>query len=166
MNNNFDLIFADERSEDCFKSFYNWKVLIVDDEEDIHSVTHLAFENITFEGEYLKLLDAYSANEARQILRKNSHIAMVMIDVVMESDVAGLDLVKYIREELKDNAMRIVLRTGYPGKAPEKEVIKNYDINDYRIKTELTLDKIYSLVTTGLRSHKAIYTLQTNAENL
>jgi len=154
MDSNFKNLFVHNLDDDFPTAHYNWKILVVDDEKDVHEVTRLAFESISFEGKSLKLLSAYSASQAKQILKNEVDVAMVLLDVVMETDSAGLDLIKYIREELGNSAIRIILRTGHPGKAPERRVIREYDINDYWQKTDITADRLYTLIVSGLRSHK------------
>jgi CheY-like chemotaxis protein len=116
-----------------------WNVLIVDDEESIHAITELVLNNFRFDEHPLHFFNAYSAKEAREILVEQNDIALVLLDVVMESEDAGLELVKYIRNELQNQMVRIVLRTGQPGSAPEEEVITSYDINDYKIKQNLQI---------------------------
>lgn len=149
---NDDFIFFEEDipSENALED--RWKVLIVDDEPMIHQVTRLALQNFEYEGKKLKLISANSGTEAREVLNQEQGIALILLDVVMETDDAGLRLVNFIRYELKNQLVRIVLRTGQPGVAPEKEVITKYDIDDYKAKTELTVDKLYTTVHTALRS--------------
>nr|WP_320191325.1 HD domain-containing phosphohydrolase [uncultured Desulfobacter sp.] len=143
-----------------------WKILVVDDEEGVHQVTKLALKNFTFDNRRLKLLHAYSASQAIEILVEHPNIAIVLLDVVMESEHAGLRLVKKIREDLKNTNTRIVLRTGQPGQAPEQEVIQNYDINDYKTKTELTANKLFTLMYATLRSYRDIITLEKSRKGL
>ena len=81
---------------------------------------------------------------------------MVLLDVIMESDTAGLELVEFIRKDLKNETVRIILRTGQPGQAPERRVIVDYDINDYKAKTELTADKLFTSLTAALRSYQQL----------
>ncbi|WP_024953883.1 DUF3369 domain-containing protein [Sulfurospirillum arcachonense] len=130
------------------------KVLIVDDEEEVHLVTRTVLGEFTFEGKKLEILSAYSGEEALELLSKQQDIQLILLDVVMESDDAGLIVAKKIREELGLKKIRIVLRTGQPGSAPEKEVIDNYDINDYKEKTELTSKKLYTTVIASLRAYR------------
>ena len=106
-----------------------WRVLIVDDDVDVHAVTRLALRNVSFKGRELELFSAYSGREAYDILRDTPDIALVLLDVVMETDDAGLLLARRIREELHNAIVRVVLRTGQPGQAPEQRVIIEYDIN-------------------------------------
>ncbi len=160
MNSDFDNLFAPKANDDPRNCHYQWKILVVDDEKDVHEVTRLAFENISFEGKQINLLSAYSAFQAKQMLQDNLDVAIVLLDVVMETDNAGLDLVKYIRRELGNSAIRIILRTGHPGLAPERHVIQEYDINDYWGKTDLTADKLFALTVSGLRSHKNFIELE------
>ncbi|MDM8561195.1 SpoIIE family protein phosphatase [Candidatus Parabeggiatoa sp. HSG14] len=131
-----------------------WEVLIVDDEVEVHRITQRVLRNFEFEGKELTLFSAYSAKEAVKILRSHPDIAMILLDVVMEEEDAGLKFVELVRNEFKNNLVRIVLRTGQPGQAPEKEVIVKYDINDYQQKSELTSQRLFTVMVSTLRSFR------------
>ncbi len=133
-----------------------WKIMIVDDEEDVHTITKMALKRFELEQRKLVFLHAYSASEAKEILSKEDDIALIFLDVVMESDNAGLELVKWIREDLNNKFSRVVLRTGQPGQAPEEQVIVDYDINDYKEKTELDRKKLFTTVFSSLRAYRDI----------
>lgn len=137
-----------------------WKVLIVDDEQSVHTITNTVLNGITFDNKKLEFISAYSGTQAREIMEDQSDIALILLDVVMENDNAGLEFVDYVRNELNNKFVRIVLRTGQPGYAPEKEVIDQYDINDYKEKTELTAQKLYTTVVTSLRNYKDLKELE------
>lgn len=137
----------------------HWHILVVDDDQAIHDVTKLVLSNFQFENRPLKLTHAHSAKEAQDLLEKDNNFAVLLLDVVMETEHAGLDLVRYIRNVIKNQFLRIVLRTGQPGQAPELSVIANYDINDYKEKSELTASKMRSCLTTALRSYRDIQTI-------
>ena len=122
----------------------------------MHDGTKFALHDYRLNGQGLEILSAYSAAEGRQLLRDNPDVAVVLLDVIMESDTAGLELVEYIRNDLKNETVRIILRTGQPGQAPERRVIVDYDINDYKAKTELTADKLFTSLTAALRSHQQL----------
>jgi len=143
-----------------------WPVLVVDDDEEIHAVTRLALANFRFRDRPLAIESCYSAREAFDFLSRRDDIACVLLDVVMEHEQAGLDLVRRIREDLKNHQLRIVLRTGQPGYAPEIEVIQGYDINDYKSKAELTVTRLMSTVATALRSFEQITTIDENRRGL
>ncbi|MCB1536823.1 MAG: DUF3369 domain-containing protein, partial [Rhodoblastus sp.] len=130
-----------------------WKVAIIDDDRAVHDGTRFALYDYALNGDGIELVSAYSAAEGRELLRAHPDIAVILLDVVMESDRAGLELVNHIRRELRNEAVRIILRTGEPGQAPERQVIVDYDINDYKAKTELTADKLFTSLTAALRSH-------------
>jgi response regulator RpfG family c-di-GMP phosphodiesterase len=148
------------------KSKKVWNILIVDDEEGIHDVTKLALSGFEFEKRNCNFIHAYSAKEAQDILETTPHIAIALIDVVMETDDAGLRLAEYIRNDLKNQIIRIILRTGQPGQAPEERVINDYDINDYKSKSELTTQKLYSSILTGLRTYRDMIALEKNRQGL
>lgn len=143
-----------------------WKVMIVDDERYIHQVTRLSLRRFSFEGRQLTLISAYSAAEAKSLLATHHDTAVVLLDVVMETSVAGLEVARYIRQELKNQAVRIVLRTGQPGEAPEESVILHYDINDYTTKVELTQQKLTSVMITALRSYRDVTNLERQQRQL
>ncbi|MDP2560094.1 HD domain-containing phosphohydrolase [Psychrobium sp. 1_MG-2023] len=157
MNDMF--LFSDDNAVEAKPQKAPWQVLVVDDEKDVHAVTSLALGSFEFHGRELELLHAYSAKEAKETLKNNADIALILLDVVMETDQAGLELAAYIRKELKNHSVRIVLRTGQPGQAPEHQVIRDYDINDYKNKTELTSAKLYTILYSNLRSYKDINTV-------
>jgi response regulator RpfG family c-di-GMP phosphodiesterase len=137
-----------------------WKLLVVDDEEDVHHITRLVLGRYRFDGKPVCLLCAYSAAEARVVLASHPDIAVILLDVVMETDDAGLLLVKHVRDDLANHDVRIILRTGQPGQAPEHDVVMRYDINDYRAKTELTADKLCTSVTSALRAWRDIRSIE------
>ena len=137
-----------------------WQVLIVDDDESVHQVTQLVMSDFEFDGRALQFTHCYSAAEARTMLAAAAPFALILLDVVMESDHAGLDLVRHIREELGDGEVRIVLRTGQPGQAPQAYVLKTYDINDYREKTDLTHAKLSAVFYSALRGYRDLMRLE------
>lgn len=153
---NDTLVFAEE-SQSPPKQAANrvpkFKLLIVDDENEIHVMTRLVLSDYSYNGATLEFLSAYSGKEARQLIKDHPDAACMLLDVVMESNDTGLELARFIREEEKNDKIRIILRTGQPGKAPEKHIILNYDINDYKEKTELTTQKLFTTITTALRSY-------------
>jgi signal transduction histidine kinase/response regulator of citrate/malate metabolism len=133
-----------------------WKVAVIDDDAAVHEGTRFALSDYSLHGQTLEILSAYSAAEGRTLMQAHPDIAAVLLDVIMETDAAGLDLVEYIRNELKNETVRIILRTGQPGQAPERRVIVQYDINDYKAKTELTADKLFTSLTAALRSYQQL----------
>ncbi|WP_111977969.1 DUF3369 domain-containing protein [Algibacillus agarilyticus] len=160
MNGDFLFCDAGEPEELKNKAVRSWKVLIVDDEADVHQVTKLVLRNFELDGATLEFINAYSGEEAKEILKENTDISVAFVDVVMETNHAGLDLVKYIREDLNNKLIRLILRTGQPGQAPEEAVIRDFDINDYKNKTELTDIKLKTLMYATLRSYRDLNMIQ------
>lgn len=164
-----ELLFAEEEvdSEKVeHEKVAKWKILIVDDERDVHSTTKLVLSDFSFEGGTIDFLSAYSALEAEAILKHNPDIAVILLDVVMETNHAGLELVHKIRNEMGKKAVRIILRTGQPGQAPERKVIVDYDINDYKHKAELTAQRLFTTVLSALRSYRDIIVIEQNRAGL
>jgi len=139
-----------------------WKVLVVDDDPSVHELTSLALRDFRFEGRGIQMVNAYSGKEAKLVAQAHPDAAMMLLDVVMEDDCSGLDVVRHVREVLNNHKIRIVLRTGQPGSAPQREVIAGYDINDYKEKTELTSLTMYTLMHTCLRGYRDICFLEKN----
>ncbi|MDL2356680.1 MAG: DUF3369 domain-containing protein [Pseudomonadota bacterium] len=143
-----------------------WRVLIVDDDADVHAVTRLALRNVSFKGRELELFSAYSGADGFRLLRDTADVALVLLDVVMETEDAGLVLARRIREELDNQTVRVVLRTGQPGQAPEQRVIIDYDINDYKAKTELTTQRLFTAVISALRAYESLTQLERSRAGL
>ena len=158
-----DAIEADETSESPEDL---WKILVVDDEEHIHQITRIALRDYRFEDQRVRILSAFSADDVKRIFNQEQDIALVLMDVVMEADDTGLQLVDYIRNTLENSLVRIVIRTGQPGKAPEHKVIFECDINDYRTKPEFTAQHLYTSVTSCLRAYRNLKRIRRNREGL
>ncbi|WP_051206097.1 response regulator [Oceanospirillum maris] len=133
-----------------------WKILVVDDEEGIHGITRMIFRDYMFEQRPIELISAMSSLEAQEKLQQHPDISLILLDVVMESENAGLHLVEHIRHHLHNTDVRIILRTGHPGYAPEAQVIIRYDINDYLSKAELSASRLLTSVIVALRSYRDI----------
>ena len=143
-----------------------WRILIVDDDRDVHQSTCFALANTEILGRPLEFLHAYSAAQAVSVLTEQPQVAVILLDVVMESEHAGLDLVRLIREDLHNSEIRIILRTGQPGYAPEMEAIRDYDINDYKTKSELTRNRLYTALTTAIRCYDQIHAINASRHGL
>ena len=167
---NDELIFMDEEDSEHEENEATsgvWHILVVDDDEEIHSVTRLALSDLVLNGKRLQFHHAYSGDEALKLLaERGNEFAILLLDVVMESDDAGLRVAKIMREEMRLEEPRIILRTGQPGYAPEESVIKEYDINDYKTKTELTRSKLVTTIISSLRSYQQILTINQSRKGL
>ncbi|MBK9347094.1 MAG: DUF3369 domain-containing protein [Burkholderiales bacterium] len=156
-----DLVFSDEQSTSAQgKQLAPWQVLVVDDDPAVHEVTKLVMAGFEMDGRTLEFSHCYSSAEAREFLANRKDIALILLDVVMETDHAGLVLARYIREDLGNINVRIILRTGQPGQAPEEQVIKDYDINDYKEKTDLTRRKLITVFYSGLRGYRDLMRIE------
>jgi diguanylate cyclase len=144
----------------------SWRVLIVDDDPDVHAATEFALRDVLVLDRPLQFFHANSAASAQALLQQEPDIAVIVLDVVMEQDDAGLRLVRIIRDELKLFETRIILRTGQPGYAPEMQAIRDYDINDYKTKSELTRTKLFTSLTSAIRSYDQIHSINRNRRSL
>ncbi|MBI1772722.1 MAG: hypothetical protein HYR68_10335, partial [Burkholderiales bacterium] len=144
----------------------SWKIAIVDDDEDVHRTTCFALQYVQILNRPLEFIHTYSKSETRKVFASESDIAVVLLDVVMETEHAGLELVSFIRDELGWTDTRIILRTGQPGYAPEEEAIRDYDINDYKTKNELTRKKLLTSLTAAVRSYEQIRTIDASRRGL
>ncbi len=159
-----NFIFQDEVEEETNneqnKADKFWRILVIDDDESVHQVTKLVLADAEIEHRKLDIVSAFSSKEAKEILLKDNTFCMAFVDVVMETDHAGLELVEWIRKEHKNQAIRLVLRTGQAGSAPEARVIKEFDINDYKEKTDFTANKMITTVYASIRAYRDIMTIQ------
>ncbi|OHD21367.1 MAG: hypothetical protein A2Y34_13250 [Spirochaetes bacterium GWC1_27_15] len=167
LDENDELLFANENPQEIENiKLKDCKLLIVDDDEEVHQVTKMILKNFSLEGRKIVFIHAYSGEETKKILLENPDTAIILLDVVMETDDAGLNVIKYIRNELKNNFVRIIVRTGQPGKAPEEKIILDYDINDYKEKTELTANKLLTTIISAWRAYNDLVSLDVNRMGL
>lgn len=164
------LLFAEEQEGSTADisdlSGSKWKVLIVDDQPDVHNVTKLVLEGYTFQGREVTCISAYSGQEAKQVILDHPDAAVILLDVVMETRKAGLEVAEFIRSSARNQLLRIILRTGQAGEAPERDVVTQLDINDYRQKTELTADRLVTAVTTAIRSYRDLKVISESRRGL
>ncbi len=160
------MIFADEHTVTSPETKDSWKLFIVDDDKDIHEITKLALKNLKFKERSISFVSAYSAKEAISLLQDSPQFAIVLLDIGMETNDAGLEVANFIRQQLNDNITRIIIRTGQPGDVPEKEIIDTYDINDYKSKTDLTIEKLFSSIRTAIAQYDQINELAHLNEDL
>ena len=152
--------FADETPSPQSESHGQWKVMIVDDDDFVHKVTELTLGDYRYQDAPVQYLHAYSAAEARTLLREHPDTAVILLDVVMETENAGLEFARHVRQEACNSFVRIILRTGQPGQAPERKVITEYDINDYKHKAELSEQRLFTAITAAIRSYRDLRTIE------
>ena len=133
-----------------------WRILVVDDDHEVHAATKYALSDFRFMDRTIEVVSAYSAAEGRALLHTDRDFAVILLDVVMETEDAGLVMVSFIRQEMAMSEVRIIMRTGQPGYAPEVDVFNRYDINDYRTKNELTQTRLLTAISAAIRSYGQI----------
>lgn len=161
-----DFLFAEEAEVTATEGKAAWKVLIADDEPDVHVATKLVLKDFSFCDRGIEFFDAYDGNQTCELLRQNPDTAVVFLDVVMETEDSGLRTVRRIREEIGNQMVRIILRTGQPGHAPEEHVVLNYHINDYKSKSEMTAKKLFTSLVSALRSFQDLQTIESSRRGL
>jgi CheY-like chemotaxis protein len=133
-----------------------WVILVADDDEMVHLVTELVLKDLTFEGKPVRLIRAKSAEETREFLENHCGVAVLLLDVVMETLSAGLDLVPVIRGDLRNHELRIIVRTGQAGHEEQSSIIRRFDINGFTRKEELRHQDLRDTVILGLRAYRDI----------
>lgn len=165
-NSLFSKNLSPQESTDENQTVTPWLVVIIDDEEDVHTITKLTIGSFQVDNRPIKFISAYSKAEGIKVFNEHQDIALAIVDVVMESDSAGLELIDYVRNTLENHKVRLVLRTGQSVKVPESDVISRYDINDYKDKTELTTQKLKTLFYATIRSYRDIITIERSKKSI
>ncbi|HKO90303.1 MAG TPA: response regulator [Polyangiaceae bacterium] len=142
------------------------RILIADDEPDIHAITRLSLKPLSRKLGPTEFVSAASGKETLALLEQYPDIGVILLDVVMETDTAGLDVCRRIRQDLGNHLVRILLRTGQPGVAPEQQTIDSYDIDGYLAKTETSSSRLYTAVRCALKSYQELLNLERHAAYL
>ena len=161
---NFDFL-----KEDTTKPIHRTKsikIIIADDDVEVHSITKMILRDFQFENQSLEFIDTYSGEETKEALSTHPDTAILFLDVVMEKNHSGLEVVSYLRNTLKNDMTRIILRTGQPGEAPEDKIIRDYDINDYRLKTEMTVQRLTTTLYNALRNYRDLKRIDKSKKGL
>ena len=137
-----------------------WKLMVVDDDPFVHRSTKVALKYFSFENKGISFVSAYSAKEAKELMVTHPDTALILLDEVMETEDAGLQVASYIRNELKNKAVRIILRTGQPDRVPKESAVVDYDINGYKTKLELTQEQLFTTLVSGFRAYRDLKTLE------
>ncbi|WP_353093789.1 HD domain-containing phosphohydrolase [Tissierella praeacuta] len=150
----------------CISKNGPWKVLIVDDDNFIHRMLKEVNKNLVFEDKGIMFYSAYTSSEAIEILKENEDVALVLVDVFLEDRDTGLNFVKYIREDVKDFDIRLVLMTGKGSNILQDKIILNYDINGYENKSDLFSKKMKTVILSSLRSFRDIIRIKNHRESM
>jgi diguanylate cyclase len=159
------LVFDERAPAVTANALLPWKILVVDDDDQVQAVTRLVLRHIQFRDRPFKLVSATSAREAIELMQSQPDLALALVDVVMETKTAGLDLVRHIRDKIKNRSIRLIMRTGQPGHAPEQNVVIDYEIDAYMAKTDISAQKLVTTIIASLRTYEYIIEIQKlNAE--
>lgn len=165
-SSNFELDFLKENMNDTIQYKGSFKIMIADDDIEVHTITKMILKPFTFDEKNLIFIDTYSGKETMEALEMNPDTAVLFLDVVMEENHSGLKVVDYLRNSLGNHLTRIILRTGQPGEAPEDKIIREYDINDYRLKTDMTVQRLNTSLYSALRGYHDILKLDQSKRGL
>jgi len=163
------MIFMDEENPPDLRGVRfpeSWPVLIVDDDPDVHDATVFALKDSMILDRPLSFAHTYSGKETVDYLRRHPETVLVLLDAVMETEDAGLSIIRILREEMGLESLRIILRTGQPGQIPELETIMRYDINDYKTKSELTRTKLVTTIVAAIRAWQQLQKLENSRRGL
>ncbi len=136
------------------------KLLVVDDSKLMHEITSLVLDSMNFLDFDLKMISAYSAKEAKKIFINNPDISLAIVDINMETSSAGLDFVNYIRNELKEKLIRLVIRTSEVDNYPAIDIIQEYDINDFLDKTNAAPERIFTTIRSCIKQYEQLEELE------
>lgn len=143
-----------------------WRILSVEDDTTYQASLIYALDDLVVNDLPVEILTANSAAQAAPIIAETPDIAVILLDVVMEQDDAGLRLVSTIRDIIGNSAVRIILLTGQPGMAPRDDIMSHYDIDDYWCKSDLSIDQLSSLVVGNIRTWNYISLLNRARQGL
>ncbi len=131
-----------------------FNILIVDDVKDVHHVTDIISRSKDFDGYELNLLHTESAKETIELLQQRNDIDLILLDIIMETIHSGLSVIDYVRNELHNEDIQIVISTAYPGNIPDEYLPLVKGANHFVYKVDLTFEKFKSIVIHAIRASK------------
>ena len=150
-----DLVFADESDDLIFEEeseggkssdhFGVWKILMIDDDEQVHQSTVLALGDEVVLGRKLSFDHARSAKEALDIMNKGDSIPdLAFVDMVMETPDAGLRFAMAAKESTSWSSVKILLRSGQPGFSNEMEKARSLGVEGFAQKASISRSVLIS----------------------
>ena len=133
-----------------------WKVLFIDDEVDVVEVARLTLDGLRYRGQAVEVLWANSAKAALKLLTNDEEIAVAFVDVSMEKENSGLDLIRKIRDQNVAWRTRFILLTGQTSLAPEASSTVHYDLDGYLDKATLTSERLFAATYSGIRTYDLV----------
>jgi len=163
MNQNEAFVFTEEvTATPITDNVEPWKILVIDDDHDILKATKRILSNFVFEQRKMLIITGTSGAEAKKLIAEHADTAVIFLDVIMESDDAGLQVVNHIRNTLLNASVRILLRTGQAGQFDDEQVFEEYDVNDFLEKAELTGRRLKNALKIGLRGFRMQQQIEQN----
>jgi len=144
----------------------NWKVLLVDDDITIHSIIEESLKNKIIRNRNIEIHTALDSESAKKALNKHTDTALIFIDISMHTVGSGLALVKYIREVLKNDTLRIILVASEPEPMPAEDIIEHYDVNDYVHRDDIETKRLFTIIRTSLKQYIQFKELKQNRDEL
>jgi len=142
-----------------------WKVLVVDCRLSVHKATGLLLDNMSFAGKKFEIIESYSLGESKEVLLSDSNIALVLMDVEVGGENIGLDLIDFIRKDLRNEKIRIVLRTGYPNFSVE-EIVEKYHIDGCLAEEEISLSQFKFVIFGAIQTYNQIVSVTNYLQGL
>jgi CheY-like chemotaxis protein len=179
----------------------NWTILIVEDQADAQDVYIM---NLSKAFKDAFVIGVHSAKQAKEILgdknkckalileRYKDHddfkayekdiednpqiinIGCIILDIVMETTKSGFDVIDYVRSELKDNNIQIIINSGQIGEGKEipediPTLMKQYNVHSIILKggnSDSVSSPLEVATTSAYRLYKALYQLDKQNELL
>lgn len=157
-------IFFENENNAKPESTERWNILVIDDDMDVHVMTTLSLKNIRIHGRGLNIAHAYSGVEAIAYLKTTmeegaeaTNVDLILLDMVMETKYAGLDVARWLREDGgKHETPIVILRTGQPGLLTKEEILTNDHFHGMIEKTSVTYHNLVNLLNQTLSQKKSL----------
>ena len=144
-----------------------YKVLVVDQRPTALYSSRLALSKMSFAGKSFTAIEACSLEEAKKRLLDHEGVAMVILNSEIEGQDISVSIIDFIRNELKNESIRIIIRTGYPNSSLKRSITENYKIDGYLFEEEIEKSQFEFVVINAIHTYnqiqKAIQYLHTNA---
>ena len=147
---------------------WNWKVLLADDDPIFHKIGHAKLDGVEFDGHQIETFNSDDYKSSCLFLQENPDTALVVLDIHMDEASTGFKIIDFVRNDLNNSELRILLYTGDSNIESEESMLDSYAVSGYLSKTDPAPEQLLTKVKLALRSYSDIRKVkklgQTNSE--
>ncbi len=141
-------------------------ILLLESDQGIYQIWQEQMSAFTFQGKSVRWEWVETPKQAKVKLKKENHFCAIGLAIDTAKPKTSLDMIRWIKEELGNPALRVIVYGDCEDIALETSLFLDYGIHEYCRKSDLTSVKLTTLVIKALQSYQEVQNLEHNCQSL